>query len=170
MGQPRTFTVRAEPLARSSWGPFGWLPVDDTDPSDGQQTLEFEWRDPHVNFIAHAADEVQRDADRIRCDRMYRHDTHTQTLMPTNCDSVVAVAPAKVDFSRPEHLDTIRAFVLHPLDCVVLARGTWHWGPFPLDGDHVRLFNVQGRRYSEDNACVDLTPATGATVEIETTT
>ena len=39
---------------------------------------------------------------------------------------------------------------------MVLHRGTWHWGPFPVDADSVRLFNVQGLRYAEDNACVDL--------------
>jgi hypothetical protein len=39
---------------------------------------------------------------------------------------------------------------------VVLHRGTWHWGPFPVDADSVRLFNVQGLRYAEDNTCIDL--------------
>jgi hypothetical protein len=38
----------------------------------------------------------------------------------------------------------------------VLHRGTWHWGPFPILGDEVRLFNVQGLRYAEDNRCMDL--------------
>jgi hypothetical protein len=42
------------------------------------------------------------------------------------------------------------------LEPVVLHKGTWHWGPFPVAADAVRLFNVQGLRYAEDNACVDL--------------
>jgi hypothetical protein len=37
-----------------------------------------------------------------------------------------------------------------------LARGTWHWGPFPLGDEPVRLLNVQGRRYAEDNDSVDI--------------
>ena len=36
------------------------------------------------------------------------------------------------------------------------TRGTWHWGPFPIEGPEVRLFNVQGLRYAEDNRCMDL--------------
>jgi hypothetical protein len=39
---------------------------------------------------------------------------------------------------------------------VVLHRGTWHWGPYPLAAEAVRLFNVQGLRYREDNESVDL--------------
>jgi ureidoglycolate hydrolase len=97
---------------------------------------------------------------------MYRHDTHTQALMPINCDAIVAVAPAEVDFSDAAHIDTVRAFLLHPLDVFVLHRGTWHWGPFPIGNDPVQLLNVQGRRYAEDNRSVDLSAATNAVVEV----
>jgi ureidoglycolate hydrolase len=97
---------------------------------------------------------------------MYRHDTHTQTLMPLNVDSVVAVAPAAVDFSAPADLDTVRAFRLRPLDSFALFRGTWHWGPFPVGPEPVRMFNVQGKRYAEDNASVDLPERTGAVIEV----
>ena len=39
----------------------------------------------------------------------------------------------------------------------MLHRGTWHWGPFPVGGaTTVRLLNVQGLRYREDNADADL--------------
>ena len=82
------------------------------------------------------------------------------------CASVVAVAPADIDFSVPEHLDQVRAFVLRPLDCFVLFQGTWHWGPFPLGPEPVQLLNVQGVRYAEDNASVDLAARTGAAVEV----
>jgi ureidoglycolate hydrolase len=165
MPDVRTLTIKAQPLTVASWEPFGRIPVNDTDPVDPVQ-IEFLWGDPHVNFISHAYGEVDHTDGGSLCAVMYRHDTHTQTIMPTNCDSVVAVAPAGVDFSRPDHLDTIRAFLVHPLDCFVLARGTWHWGPFPLGPEAVRLFNVQGRRYAEDNASVELPRATGAVVEV----
>ena len=50
--------------------------------------------------------------------------------------------------------------MLEPGETVVLHRGTWHWGPFPIRGAaSVRLLNVQGRRYAEDNASVDLSAA-----------
>jgi hypothetical protein len=42
------------------------------------------------------------------------------------------------------------------LSPVVLHRGTWHWGPYPVGAESVRLFNVQGLRYREDNDSVDL--------------
>jgi ureidoglycolate lyase len=163
MGEPRLVTVRAEPLTAVAWAPFGALPVDDTDPDDPVR-IEFEWADPHVNYLSHTYDEVEHTERGARCDRMYRHDTHTQTLMPIDRDSIVAVAPAAVDFADPADLDTIRAFRLRPLDCFVLARGTWHWGPFPIEPGAVRMLNLQGRRYAEDNAHVDLAPR--ATVEV----
>ena len=41
------------PLTADAWAPFGWLPVPDTDPRDGDHRLEFEWQDVHVNRIGH---------------------------------------------------------------------------------------------------------------------
>ena len=157
MGEPRLVTVRAEPLTAAAWAPFGALPVDDT-VSDDRVRIEFEWADPHVNYISHDYDEVEHTKRGARCERMYRHDTHTQTLMPLDRASVVAVAPAGVDFTDPADLETIRAFHLDPLDCFVLGRGTWHWGPFPIEPGTVRMLNLQGRRYAEDNTHVDLAP------------
>ena len=100
------------------------------------------------------------------CAVLYRHDTHTQTLMVLNCPAIVAVAPADVDFSDPRDLDAVRAFRLEVQDALVLARGTWHWGPFPVDEPVVQLFNVQGRRYAEDNASVSLPERQGAVVAV----
>jgi ureidoglycolate hydrolase len=166
MGDARVVTVKAQPLTADAWAPFGWLPVHDTDPADGEHMLEFVWGDPHVNVISHAYDEVEHADRRARCDRLYRHDTHTQTLMVLNCDAVMAVAPASIDFSQPEHLDEVRAFLLHPLACFVLHRGTWHWGPFPTRPGTAELFNIQGRRYVEDNASIELEVAVGAALEV----
>ena len=163
----RTVTVVAGPLTAEAWAPFGWLPVDDVDPNDVTD-LHFEWADPHLNYIAHAHDEVPHTDDGSPvCEIMYRHDTHTQALLVTNCDAVVAVAPASADFSDDGDVGSIRAFALRPGDCFVLHRGTWHWGPFPVGTDPVRLLNVQGRRYSEDNASVDLPARTGTSIEVK---
>lgn len=159
MGEPRVVTVRAEPLTAAGWAPFGALPVDDTEPADPVH-VEFTWGDPHVNYISHSYDEVEHTNDGVWCARMYRHTSHTQVLMPLDVDSVVAVAPAGVEFTDSAHFDTIRAFRLRPLDCFVLARGTWHWGPFPVAPGTVRMLNLQGRRYIEDNAHVDFDGAT----------
>jgi ureidoglycolate hydrolase len=86
--------------------------------------------------------------------------------MPLNVDSVLAVAPADVDFADRDDLDAVRAFLLRPLDRLTLARGTWHWGPFPVEHDPVRLFNVQGKRYAEDNARADLGERVGVVFEV----
>jgi ureidoglycolate hydrolase len=148
--------VVAEPLTVDAWAPFGWIPVADTDPADGTERLTYEWADPHVNVISHAADEIERDGEELICDRLYRHDTHTQVLLALNGPSVLAVAPADVDLDTDEGLDTVRAFRLENLEALVLHRGTWHWGPFPLGAEPVLLFNVQGLGYARDNASADL--------------
>ena len=156
MDKPRVIPIDAQPLTAESWAPFGWLPVADTDPRDAQHALEFAWADPHVNVIAHTFDEIEHTDDGAVCAVFYRHETHTQTLMALNCPAIVAVAPAGVDFANVAHLDTVRAFRLEVQDALVLARGTWHWGPFPITDPVVQLFNLQGRRYAQDNARVSL--------------
>lgn len=162
-----TRRVRAQRLTEAGWAPFGWIPVPDTDPRDGASRLAFDWADAHVNFIGHHVDEVAPVEGGLRCDELFRHDTHTQVLMPLDGDAVIAVAPAPIDFSESGHTEEVRAFLLHPQETVVLHRGTWHWGPYPIGRELVTLFNVQGLRYSEDNARVDLA-AKGLSIEILT--
>lgn len=152
-------------LTESAWSPFGWLPVADTDPRDGEHHMTFEWGDAHVNLIGHARSEVPGIARGLRCEMLYRHDSHTQSLMALNVPAVIAVAPADVEFADEAEAESIRAFRIEPLESLVLHRGTWHWGPFPIEGPEVRLFNVQGLRYAEDNRCVDLA-AKGLSVDV----
>jgi hypothetical protein len=155
------------PLSVAAWAPFGWLPVDDSDPEDGSHRLSFEWGDPHVNVIGHARVEVPAFPGGLRCDVLYRHLTHTQVLMPLDHRCVVAVAAPGLDFDAPDAVDAVTAFVIDPLQTVVLHRGTWHWGPFPVVAPEVRLFNVQGLRYVEDNGSIDLA-SRGKSVEVLT--
>lgn len=154
-----------QPLGEAAWAPFGWIPVADTDPRDGRHRLAYAWDDAHVNVIGHARDEVPALPDGLRCQMLYRHDTHTQVLLVLDHPAVIAVAPAEVDFSAPGDVARIAAFRLEPLESLVLHRGTWHWGPFPVADDTVTLFNVQGLRYAEDNAMVDLA-ARGMAVDV----
>jgi ureidoglycolate hydrolase len=155
-GSGENRVVVPQSLTEDAWEPFGWLPVADTDPRDGTHRMAFEWGDAHVNLIGHARTEVPGTSRGLRCEMLYRHDTHTQALMPLNVPAVIAVAPAGVAFEDEAEAETIRAFRIEPLDALVLDRGTWHWGPFPIEGPEVRLFNVQGLRYAEDNRMVDL--------------
>jgi ureidoglycolate hydrolase len=156
--------VVPEAVTAEAWEPFGWVPVADTDPTDGSHRLEYAWSDPHVNVIGHTLDEVPVVPYGLRCDRMYRHVTHTQVLMVLDHPCVIAVARAG---GEPSGADQIHAFRLDPLQSVVLHRGTWHWGPFPTATESVRLFNVQGLRYAEDNEMVDLA-ARGMAVDVIT--
>ena len=158
--------MSATELSDAAWAPFGWLPVPDTDPRDRDHDLHFAWADPHLNVIAHTHDEVEHTERGAICAVMYRHDTHTQALMPLNVPSIVAVAPAEVDFSSPDHVEQVRAFGVRPLDAFVLFPGTWHWGPFPLGEEPVRMLNVQGARYADDNASVDLRVRTDTLLEV----
>ena len=151
-----TRTVTAIPLDAAGWEPFGWLPVPDTDPDDGRHRLEFVWGDVHVNRISHNLDEVPAIAGGLACRELYRHVTHTQVLMPLDASAVIAVAAPDVAMDAPADADAVAAFLLRPLQAVVLHRGTWHWGPFPVGASSVDLFNVQGLRYREDNERADL--------------
>jgi ureidoglycolate hydrolase len=118
--------------------------------------MEFEWSDVHVNLIGHDLAEVTLVDRGIRCERVFRHDTHTQCIMALDVPAVIVVAPALTDFTVPDDADALRAFRLDVLQPVVLHRGTWHWGPYPIKGSSVSLFNVQGLRYADDNRSVDL--------------
>ena len=153
------------PLTRDGWAPFGWLPVPDTDPRDGDHRLEFAWQDVHVNRIGHRRDEVPSVPGGLRCEVLFRHATHTQVVMPLDVRAVVVVASADLAMQSPEDVGQVQAFVLDVLEPIVLHRGTWHWGPYPIGADSVELFNVQGLRYAEDNDSVDLA-ALGAPVDV----
>ncbi len=127
--------------------------------------MAFAWNDVHVNIISHRRDEVPEVEWGLRCEVMFRHATHTQTLMPLDDSAVIVVAPADRDPAQVIDQSQLRAFILPALSAVVLHQGTWHWGPYPVTADEVRLFNVQGLRYREDNQSVDLAAA-GAAVEV----
>ncbi len=99
MGDP-VRQITPGPLTAASWAPFGWLPVDDTDPDDGVDSLAYEWNDVHVNRIAHRRDEVPAVPGGLRCQALYRHRTHTQVLMPLDVSAVIAVAPPTVGPDR----------------------------------------------------------------------
>jgi ureidoglycolate hydrolase len=168
MWSPLGTTLRQivpNPLSSEAWAPFGWLPVEDIDPRDGAERLEFAWGDVHVNRIAHRRDEVPATDGGLLCQMLFRHATHTQVLMPLDVPAVIAVAPPGADLATPAGAEQVRAFRIEPLSSLVLHRGTWHWGPFPVGAESVELFNVQGLRYVEDNECADL-EAIGAPVEV----
>ena len=143
------------------------MPAADTDPADATHTYEFAWGDPHVNVIAHHADEIEHTDAGLVCDRFYRHDTHTQVLLPLDVDSVIAVAPRDVDFAdrrRPRHGARVHAAAAARASRSSGARGTGVRSRSARTSVH--LWNVQGKRYAEDNACADLVERLDTTLEI----
>jgi ureidoglycolate hydrolase len=163
-GMGETITIDAQRFTPEGWAEFGWVPVPDDDPADGLHTLDFSWQDAHLNYITHTPEEVERDGENFVVNRLYHHDMHTQALMPLNCPSWIAVAPAFDDFSYAHQIENVRAFRLEPFTCIVLHRGTWHFGPFPSGDEPLRVLNLQGRRYEEDNAYVELLQVAGTQV------
>ena len=146
--------IEVQKLDPDAFAPFGWLPVYEGDAADERQQLAFEWADAHLNYIAHSPDELVRAPEGAVVERLYRHPTHTQALMPVNAHAVLVVAPPSTNVDPR----SLRGFLLHPLDVFVLHQGTWHWGPFPVGTEPVRLLNLQGRRYQEDNESTEPGP------------
>lgn len=165
--QSMAMAITAQQFDPSKWGPYGWVPVPDTDPRDGTSRLEFEWDDVHLNLIGHDGDEVPHTDRGLICEMLFRHRTHTQALMVLNCPAVAVVAPPGTSFTAPEDAAKLQAFLLHPQHVFVLHRGTWHWGPFPVSAPRVEMLNVQGLRYAEDNDSCRLADV-GASVEVIT--
>jgi ureidoglycolate hydrolase len=152
-----THTLALLDVTPESWAPFGRIPSDEGTEHDNAD-LEFLLDDGHANFIAHDNSEIAfSERGGALCELLNRHDTHTQTLMPVDVEAYVVVAPAEVDFSSAAHFETVKAFRLPPLAVVHLTRGTWHWGPYPLVADRVRLFNIQGRGDPVENGIACLT-------------
>jgi ureidoglycolate hydrolase len=159
------YALKAAPLTAEAWAPFGWLPVRDTDPQDGQSRLEYTLGDVHLNIIAHFTDEIPHVDGGLVCQMLFRHVTHTQAIMVLDNDALMVVAAPGTRLTSADDLSALHAFRLSAQDAFVLHRGTWHWGPFPLTADTVTLYNVQGLRYAEDNESCDLS-AIGKTVEV----
>ena len=149
--------IGPEPLSEEAWAPFGWLPVADTDPRDGEHRLSFAWDDVHVNIIGHARAEVPETGRRPPLpDALPARHPHPERHVARRAGSHCRGARPRSISRIPADGESIHVFRLEPLEPLVLNRGTWHWGPFPIADDHVRLFNVQGLRYAEDNTCIDL--------------
>jgi Ureidoglycolate lyase len=149
----RTIELPAPLVTAAAFAPFGVLPPDE---GDGEPTadLDFVLDDGWVNYIEHGLDEIEVVDRALRCEVLNRHDTHTQTLMPMTGPAVIVVAPSAADFSTSADIDRVVAFTLPQHACVHLTRGTWHWGPYPVGAATVRIFNIQGRGYTRDNAMV----------------
>lgn len=131
--------VRAEPLTAEAFVPFGQLV------KEGDMVMEL--RDGEVFHL----NVLHYDRGDLRCDHLNRHHKATQMLVAlAGKPTLLVVAPKELDFSTPDHLSSVRAFICDGTAGVNLALGTWHWGPYPIH-DAVDLVNVQGKGFATDN-------------------
>src|SRR5919201_5131067 len=165
MDDRRIIELAPQKLTPEDFAPFGVLPGDEGAPPTAD--LEFLWNDGWVNYIAHTLDEVDVVDGALQCDALNRHDTHTQTLMPVSGDAVMVVAPPDVPLTNDDELSRVKAFIVRQHECVHLLRGTWHWGPYPVGADSVRIFNIQGRGYPTDNTVVQLARDLGVAYTVQ---
>jgi ureidoglycolate hydrolase len=166
LSEPRIESLVAGALTPDAFAPFGVIPALEGAAGPAAD-LEFVLNDGWVNFIGHAASEVPWGDRGPRCDHLNRHRTHTQTLMPMDADTVIVVAPSTTELGDRADLEAVRAFLVRRLECVHLHRGTWHWGPYPVGAAAVRLFNVQGRGYLDDNDVAALGAGLGVVFEVD---
>jgi ureidoglycolate lyase len=149
-----THTVQAEPLTAEAFEPFGQVIA------SGDMEMELRGEEEfHLNVLHY-----ERRA--LRCDHLNRHHRATQALVAlAGKPTLVVVAAKEYDFTTPDHLPQIHAFLCDGSAGINLALGTWHWGPYPLI-DHVDLVNVQGKDFATDNEIAYLERDLGVMVEV----
>jgi ureidoglycolate lyase len=149
------FTVKAEPLTREAFAPFGQV-IDTGD-------MIMELRDGEE----FALNVLSYDRYPLECDHLNRHHKATQALVALGGrPSLIVVAPRDYDFTTTDHLQHVRAFICDGTAGVNLSLATWHWGPAPLM-DHVDLVNVQGKGFLDDNEVAYLERDLDVLVKIE---
>lgn len=155
MGEPKIYTVRAEPLTSEGWKPFGEV--------IGLDDVRIELRQDEVFHL----DIISYDRKPLRFPLLNRHYNATQALVALDAKpTVILVAPPESTFRSEDDLPSLRAFVNDGSLGINLALQVWHDGPFPL-GPHVDLVNVQGRHVLEnDNEVAYLERDLGVVVEV----
>ena len=149
-----SFVVRAEPLTREAFEPFGQVIA------SGDMVMELrEGEQFALNVLSY-------DRRPLVCDHLNRHHRATQALVAlAGRPTLVVVAPAALDLSTRDHLTSVRAFVCDGTAGINLALSTWHWGPYPLM-DHVDLVNIQGAGFLDDNEVAHLERDLGVVVTV----
>jgi ureidoglycolate lyase len=131
--------VKAEPLTDEAFAPFGQVI------NTGDMVMELrDGEEFALNVLSY-------DRQPLVVDHLNRHHKATQALVALGGKPTLLVVAAKdYDFSTPDHLAHVCAFICDGTAGVNLSLGTWHWGPYPLM-DHVDLVNVQGKGFLNDN-------------------
>jgi ureidoglycolate lyase len=128
----------AEPISALAFAPFGKLiePMPDGAPAgDVDRALDLSAGTPrfYIMALSHRP---------LTVSRITRHREATQVLASVGGGSwLLAVAPPTAESDAPQP-DAIRAFTIPGNVAVLLARGTWHAGPF-FEPAEMSFFNLE---------------------------
>jgi ureidoglycolate hydrolase len=120
-------TLTVAELTQSAFAPFGTigLPLADGAHGAGDVTLDLSQGPPRFYIM-------RLEERGLAFEQMARHDRVTQCLGTIDgLPWLIAVAPAEIE--APTAAD-IRAFRVPPGCFIALARGTWHAGPYFIEG------------------------------------
>ena len=144
-------TIRASTIDPEGFAPFGRvLGTDDAAPdervvgrfSNGQQPMPSVIREFNPDGVPH-------------CDWLARHLDQTQALTPIDGPIVVVLGPPGTDPTSETGFAALRAFVADIGEGLQIDEGVWHWAA-AVGRVPVRVANVQGHRWPEDNEIVSL--------------
>jgi len=126
-----TITLKAEPLTKERFAPFGEVIETSRDKSDAMNAARFERFDDLCNVDVISDGRIAVSIARcrtptslpLRLDKVERHPLGSQVFMPLSpCKMVVVVAPPEESVDA----DALRAFVSNGRQGINYRRGTWH--------------------------------------------
>jgi len=126
-----TITLKAEPLTKERFAPFGEVIETSRDKSDAMNAARFERFDDLCNVDVISDGRIAVSIARcrtptslpLRLDKVERHPLGSQAFIPLSpCKMVVVVAPPEESVDA----DALRAFVSNGRQGINYRRGAWH--------------------------------------------
>jgi ureidoglycolate lyase len=149
-----TIQIKAEPLTREAFSPFGQVV--------GLDDVKLELRDGEQfrMGIIHMRNRG------YRIGNMNHHRNSTQALIPlANQACLVVVAPPGAVFREPSDLKQVRAFLCDGSVGINIALHTWHQALLPI-GSEMKMVNIQGVNSEHDTHACNFQQDLNAIVEI----
>ena len=150
----KTIRIKAEPLTRESYKPFGQI--------IGLDEVQLELRQ-HEAFrmgIIHMRNHG------FRITHLNHHRNSTQALIPLDGKAcLVVVAPPQVTFEKAADLKQVKAFLCDGSVGINIGLKTWHQALLPL-GPEIKMVNLQGINSTEDTYACDFAQAFDSVIEV----
>lgn len=160
-GETKEVTVRAEPLTREGFAPFGHaiFPTEDGTPY-GPQDAELDLSAGQPRFY------VMRVPERgLRFSTITFHERVTQVLGTQSGPKWYLVVDEPGSKANPPTSERVRAFEIEPGHFVKLHKGTWHAGPLFAGWREVDFCNLELSDTNEvDHHSVDFAATEGVSV------